>query len=324
MTSNAFNPDTDIPSLAGKVIFITGGKHQYNPMSISLPLTTPTGTAGLGAGSIAALAKHDPAQIFFSGRNEKSATKLISSIRATIPNANLTFFKCDISSLASVQECARLLTSQTTRLDILMLNAGIMATPPSISADGYEIQFATNQLGHSLLVKLLLPVLQSTSKLPGADVRVINMTSVAYKQAPSQGIDFATLKTDQANLGLFGKWARYGQSKLAQLLYTDELARRYPEITWVSVHPGYIFTGLFDGASFLTKLPVLIMSIGSRTPVEKGHFAQCWAATAPKVVSGGYYEPIGVEGKRATALARDRELAGRLWEWTQEELKGWN
>jgi NAD(P)-dependent dehydrogenase (short-subunit alcohol dehydrogenase family) len=324
MTSNAFNPDTDIPSLAGKVIFITGGKHQYNPMSISLPLTTPTGTAGLGAGSIAALAKHDPAHIFFSGRNEKSATRLISSICATIPNANLTFFKCDISSLASVQECARLLTSQTTRLDILMLNAGIMATPPSTSADGYEIQFATNQLGHSLLVKLLLPVLQSTSKLPGADVRVINMTSIAYKQAPSQGIDFATLKTDQANLGLFGKWARYGQSKLAQLLYTDELARRYPEITWVSVHPGYIFTGLFDGASFLTKLPVLIMSIGSRTPVEKGHFAQCWAATAPKVVSGGYYEPIGVEGKRATALARDRELAGRLWEWTQDELKGWN
>ena len=324
MTSNAFNPDTDIPSLAGKVIFITGGKHQYNSMSTSLQLTTPTGTAGLGAGSIAALVKHDPAHIFFSGRNEKSATKLISSIRATIPNANLTFFKCDISSLASVQECARLLTSQTTRLDILMLNAGIMATPPSISADGYEIQFATNQLGHSLLVKLLLPVLQATSKLPGADVRVINMTSVAYKQAPSQGIDFATLKTDQANLGLFGKWARYGQSKLAQLLYTDELARHYPDITWVSVHPGYIFTGLFDGASFLTKLPVLIMSIGSRTPVEKGHFAQCWAATAPKVVSGGYYEPIGVEGKRATALARDRELAGRLWEWTQEELKGWN
>lgn len=306
MTSNAFKPDTDIPSLAGKVIFITGG------------------TAGLGAGSIAALAKHDPAHIFFSGRNEKSATKLISSIRATTPNANLTFFKCDISSLASVQECARLLTSQTSRLDILMLNAGIMATPPSTSADGYEIQFATNQLGHSLLVKLLLPVLQSTSKLPGADVRVINMTSVAYKQAPSQGIHFATLKTNQANLGLFGKWARYGQSKLAQLLYTDELARHYPDITWVSVHPGYIFTGLFDGASFLTKLPVLIMSIGSRTPVEKGHFAQCWAATAPKVVSGGYYEPIGVEGKRATALARDRELAGRLWDWAQEELKGWN
>ena len=122
------------------------------------------------------------------------------------------------------------------------------------------------------------------------------------------------------------KWARYGQSKLAQLLYTDELARHYPEITWLSVHPGYIFTGLFDGTSFLTKLPVLIMSLGNRTPVEKGHFTQCWAATAPKakVVNGGYSEPVGVAGKRATALARDQKLAGRLWEWTQAELKGWN
>jgi NAD(P)-dependent dehydrogenase (short-subunit alcohol dehydrogenase family) len=289
-------------------------------------MTTTTGTAGLGAGSIAALEKHDPAHIFFSGRNEKSATKLISSIRTTSPNAKLTFLKCDISSLASVQGCARLLASQTSCLDILMLNAGIMATPPSTSVDGYEIQFATNQLGHSLLVKLLLPLLQSTAKLPAADVRVINMTSIAYKQAPTQGIDFATLKTPQASLGVLNKWARYGQSKLAQLLYTDELARHYPEITWVSVHPGYIFTGLFDGVDLFTKLPVLIMSIGNRTPVEKGHFTQCWAATAPKerVVSGGYYEPIGVEGKRATALARDRKLAGRLWEWTQGELEGWS
>jgi NAD(P)-dependent dehydrogenase (short-subunit alcohol dehydrogenase family) len=192
-----------------------------------------------------------------------------------------------------------------------MLNAGIMATPPSKSVDGYEIQFATNQMGHALLVKLLLPLLQSTAKLPDADVRVINMTSIAYKQAPRQGIDFETLKTDQASLGMIPKWGRYGQSKLAQILYTDELARHYPEITWLSVHPGFIFTGLFDGTSFLTKLPVLIMSIGNRTPVES------------KVVNGGYYEPIGVTGKRATSLANDQKLAGRLWEWTQEELKEW-
>jgi NAD(P)-dependent dehydrogenase (short-subunit alcohol dehydrogenase family) len=207
-----------------------------------------------------------------------------------------------------------------------MLNAGIMAVPPSTSVDGYEIQFATNQLGHSLLVKLLLPLLQSTAALPDSDVRVINMTSLAYKLAPTQGIDFATLKTSQATLGLFNKWARYGQSKLAQMLYTDELARRYPEITWVSVHPGIILTGLFEATTFLTRLPVLLMSIGSRVPVEKGHFAQCWAATAPKgrVVSGVYYEPVGVEGKRTTALATDRELAGRLWEWTQGELEEWS
>ncbi|GAB7323671.1 hypothetical protein MBLNU13_g07148t1 [Cladosporium sp. NU13] len=308
MSSNSFNPDTDIPSLAGKVVFITGG------------------TAGLGAGSVGALAKHNPAHIIFSGRNTKNGESLASAVQTANPGVKLTFLRCDISSLASVQECAHEIISTTDRLDILMLNAGIMATPPSTSVNGYEIQFATNQMGHALLVKLLLPLLQATAKLTDADVRVINMTSVAYKQAPRQGIEFATLKTDQASLGMLPKWARYGQSKLAQLLYTDELARHYPEITWLSVHPGYIFTGLFDGTSFLTKLPVLIMSIGNRTPVEKGHFAQCWAATAPKakVVNGGYYEPIGVAGKRATVLANDKKLAGQLWEWTQTELQDWN
>jgi NAD(P)-dependent dehydrogenase (short-subunit alcohol dehydrogenase family) len=243
----------------------------------------------------------------------------------------VTFIRCDISSLASVQECAREITSTTDRLDILMLNAGIMATAPSTSVDGYEIQFATNQMGHALLVKLLLPLLQSTAKLPDADVRVINMTSIAYKQAPSQGIAFETLKTSQPSLGMMplgvmAKWGRYGQSKLAQMLYTDELASHYPEITWLSVHPGFIFTGLFDGTSFLTKLPVLMISLGNRTPVEKGHFAQCWAATAPKakVINGGYYEPIGIAAKRATSLAKDKKLAGQLWNWTQKELKDWN
>lgn len=287
---------------------------------------TIQGTAGLGAGSVGALAKHNPAHIIFSGRNTKNGESLASAVQTANPGVKLTFLRCDISSLASVQECAHEIIATTDRLDILMLNAGIMATPPSISVDGHEIQFATNQMGHALLVKLLLPLLQSTAKLPEADVRVINMTSVAYKQAPRQGIDLATLKTDQASLGMLPKWARYGQSKLAQLLYTDELTRHYPEITWLSVHPGYIFTGLFDATSFLTKLPVLIMSIGNRTPVEKGHFAQCWAATAPKnkVVNGGYYEPIGVAGKRATAWANDEKLAGKLWEWTQTELKDWN
>lgn len=327
MSSTAFNPDTDIPNLAGKVIFVTGGM-QCTTRTQFLRTATDEfqGTAGLGAGSIGAFAKHSPAHILFSGRKEKNAESLGSAIRAANPGVKLTFLRCDISSLASVQECAQEVIAATDRLDILMLNAGIMATPPSVSVDGYEIQFATNQMGHALLVKLLLPLLSTTAKLPEADVRVINMTSVAYKQAPGQGIDFATLKTDQASLGMLPKWGRYGQSKLAQLLYTDELARHYPEITWLSVHPGFIFTGLFDGTSFLTKLPVLIMSIGSRIPVEKGHFTQCWAATAPKskVVSGGYYEPVGVAGKRSTSQANDKVLAGKLWEWTQKELKDWN
>lgn len=206
-----------------------------------------------------------------------------------------------------------------------MLNAGIMAVDPSLSADGYEIQFATNHLGHALLVKLLLPLMQKTAQQPGGDVRVINMTSVAYEQAPRQGIDFATLKTEQRSLGLpmMHTWVRYGQSKLAQMLYTDELARHYPEITWVSIHPGVILTDLFGNIPFVTKLPVLLMNLGKTTPVEEGFYNQVWASTCEKKMlrNGGYYEPVGVLAKRLTKQSQDGKLAAKLWEWTQKQFE---
>ena len=232
-----FNPDKEIPSLAGKVIFITGG------------------TAGLGAGAVAELAKHEPAQIYFSGRNQKSADALIAKVAKTSPNAKLTFIRCDVSSLTSVKEAAATFRSQSSRLDILMLNAGIMAVPAAKSVDGYEIQLATNHLGHALLVKLLMPELQQTAKQSG-DVRIINMTSTAYQLAPKGGVDFATLRSAQDNLGNFipgHSWARYGQSKLVQMLYSQEMAKHYPEVTSISVHPGVILTGLFDNVSLSTK-----------------------------------------------------------------------
>ncbi|KAK4628784.1 hypothetical protein CLAFUW4_07907 [Fulvia fulva] len=310
MSSASFNPSKDIPSLTGKVIFITGG------------------TAGLGSGSIRELAKHDPSHIYFSGRNEKNANSLIERVRKDSPTTNLTFIPCDISSLASVAQASQRLTSLTSRLDILMLNAGIMATAAATSQEGYEIQMATNHLGHALLVKLLLPTLLSTASL-GADVRVINMSSIAYKQAPSPGISFPTLKSAQPKLGgavVPGhRWARYGQSKLAQLLYSQELAKHHPEITSVAVHPGYIMTGLFDGLPMMTALPVLLVSLGRRTPVERGHYNQCWAATCEKgkLRNGGYYEPIGVLTKPATKQANDEKLAGELWRWTEEQLEGY-
>ncbi|KAK4499253.1 hypothetical protein PRZ48_009766 [Zasmidium cellare] len=310
MSPQTFNPTKDIPSLSGKVLLITGG------------------TAGLGAGSILELSKHQPAHIYFSGRNQTKANELIARVQKTSPNVPVTFIKCDIASLKSVQEAAATFKSQAERLDILMLNAGIMATPASTSPEGYEIQFATNHLGHALLVKLLMPLMEATAAQPNADVRIVNMSSYAYKQAPSNGIDFATLKTPQANLGGMipgPRWSRYGQSKLAQLLYSQEIAKHHPSITSVSVHPGFIMTGLFDGLPFMTALPPLLMSLGKRTPVEEGHFAQCWAATAEKgsVVNGGYYEPIGKLTVPSTRQGKDERLAGELWTWTQRELEGW-
>jgi len=311
MPSRTFDPNSATPSLAGKVLFITGG------------------TAGLGAGSIAELAKRSPAHIFFSGRNQNSADGLIQSVAKVSPDVKLTFVKCDVSSLSSVKEAAETLKAQADRLDILMLNAGIMAVEPAVSEDGYEIQFATNYLGHALLVKLLLPLMLETARRPGADVRVINLTSVAYRQAPKTGIDFKTIKSDQRNVfrAIPGaKWYCYGQSKLAQMLYSQELAKHHPEITSVSIHPGFIFTGLITGLGLYDQLPIRLLALGRTIPVEQGHWNQCWAASCGKeqLKNGGYYEPVGLLGKRKTRQAKDESLAAELWSWTERELAAWS
>lgn len=121
-----------------------------------------------------------------------------------------------------------------------MNNAGIMATPLAETEEGFESQFGTNHIGHALLTKELLPTLLSTAKGDGADVRIVNLTSEGHNLAPSQGIVF-----DDAKLKEYGPWTRYGQSKLANILFTKELARRYPAITSVAIHPGLILTDLF-------------------------------------------------------------------------------
>ena len=284
-----------------------------------------SGTAGLGAGTVSNLAQHHPEHIHFTGRNSSKAKDLIDKIHKSNPDVKLTYIPCDLTDFASVKKAANDFLSSSQRLDVLMLNAGIMATDPAKTKDNYEIQFQTNHLSHALLIKTLLPIMTQTASQPNSDVRIINMSSIAYQQAPKMGIDFATLKTDQSSLGSLipgPKWSRYGQSKLANLLYPAQLAERHPEILSLAVHPGIILTDLFTNVSFATKLPVLISSIGKRTPVEQGPYNQLWAATAPreKILNGEYYEPIGVVGVRTTRQARDKELGRKLWDWTQDAL----
>jgi NAD(P)-dependent dehydrogenase (short-subunit alcohol dehydrogenase family) len=208
-----------------------------------------------------------------------------------------------------------------------MCNAGIMAFPASTSVDGYEIQFATNHLGHALLIQLLLPTMLATAE-SGADVRIVNLTSVAYRSAPgAKGIEFATLKSEQSHLGPItnpSKWMRYAQSKLANILYTQELSRRYPSILSVAIHPGYIKTDLHKTEGFIDRQLVNFMSGGNWIDVAEGPFNQVWAATAEKekVKSGAYYEPVAVESPVAHKSAESVEVADELWEWTEKALKG--
>jgi NAD(P)-dependent dehydrogenase (short-subunit alcohol dehydrogenase family) len=274
------------------------------------------------------VAAKNPAHIFFSGRNAVRATELISKVKATSPETKLSFIECDQTSLASVQQAVNKFLSESKRLDVLMCNAGVMALDPGVSKDGYEIQFATNHLGHALLIKLLLPCMLNTAAQPGSDVRIISLTSTAHKSVPNNGIDFDTLKTDQASLGPFfkpSKWMRYGQSKLANVLYPQELARRYPSIKSVSVHPGFIRTELHATENFADRCLKNFLSGGHWIAVEEGPYTQTWAATTPEdnLENGAYYEPIGIKAKPG-AQAKDRGLAEKLWEWTETELAAYS
>lgn len=292
---------------------------------------TQTGTAGLGAGTIALLAKKKPAHIFFSGRNGKKADELIAKVNKENPGVPLTFVRCDLADLSSVKQATNELLSKTDRLDVFYANAGIMANPAGLTKDGYEIQFGTNHMGHALMIKLLLPLLQRTAEQPNSDVRIVNMSSVAYKQAPSSGIEFNSLKTTQEKLGGMipgPKWARYGQSKLANQLYAKELAKRYPQIKTVSIHPGFIKTDLFDGVSpMMQQFFRVTVPLGEGwTDVSKGPYNQTWAGTTSRanLEDGAYYVPIAKKGKLETAASRDSALATRLWDWTQKELEQWS
>ena len=155
-----------------------------------------SGTNGLGAQSAIHLAKHNAAHIYISGRNAQSAEKIIAQIRDSGSKTDVKFIECDLASLSSVKTAAEAFVSQAPHLDILMCNAGIMAKPKSLTTDGYELQFGTNHLGHALLVKKLLPLLEETS-IAGGDARIVILTSEGMFLHPKGGIIFDDLKTTQ-------------------------------------------------------------------------------------------------------------------------------
>ncbi|KAJ4419196.1 putative secondary metabolism biosynthetic enzyme [Gnomoniopsis sp. IMI 355080] len=220
-----FNLERDVPELRGKVLLITGG------------------TNGLGAATAKMLASRHPAKIYITGRNATAAQQTINNIKSLgITNTKLEWIRCDHANLTSVKEAADQILAKESRLDVLMANAGIMALPPGLTTDGYELHFGINHIAHALLIRKLLPLLQETVKLYG-EARIIPISSLALVLAPRGGIAFKDLKTTQA-YWILGKWQRYAQSKLANLLYGKELSRRYPEILTLIADPGPSNTGL--------------------------------------------------------------------------------
>ncbi|PWY87214.1 short-chain dehydrogenase/reductase [Aspergillus sclerotioniger CBS 115572] len=288
--SVAFNPESDIPSLAGKVILQC----------------------------ILEYARHSPSQIWLAARNPERCQAAADEIRQKVPNVPIRILEMDLASFDSIQKAAQTVLTESDRLDILMLNAGVMAVPPGLTKDGYEIEFGTNHMGHALLTKLLMPLLLKTTDT-GAEVRVVSMTSTAFKQAPKDALDFPRLRTTAEDMGGFG---RYSQSKLANILWARHLAKVYPQLTVASVHPGLVQTELMDRASEVPAIMRAFRGVAKMmaVTVDQGAKNQLWASVSEQVKSGEYYEPIGVSGQ-ITDNAKDDQLAEKLWDWTQKELE---
>ncbi|KAH8590062.1 hypothetical protein B0O99DRAFT_635535 [Bisporella sp. PMI_857] len=299
-----FNSDKDIPDLSGKVIIVTGGNN------------------GLGKETIFQLSKHNPRQLYMGARSKFKADEAIKDIKKTVPNANIKFLEIDIASLASVKRAADAFLAENDRLDILINNAGIMGVPPGLTEDGYEAQFGTNHMGPALFTKLLMPTLQKTAGLPGADVRIVNLSSEAFKFGPKSGILLSQNKTPLAELS---GAARYGQSKLANLYFTKSLAKLYPNIKSVAIHPGLVRTGITDNTTNQYKYLSWVFKIASRlfmVDIHEGALPQLFAATGKTsdVRSGAFYFP-GVTEFVGNSMTENTKLSDELWTWSETELK---
>lgn len=270
------------------------------------------------------LAGFHPAAIYFSGRNQSKADEILTGIRIRHADTRITFIKMDHTSLDTVHRAMEdCVPSMNGRLDLLICNAGIMATPPGLSTDGYEIQWATNHLGHALIIKHLLPVLRSTAKTQG-DARIVSVTSSGISLAPADvGIVFDDLKTTQETLGFISHWKRYGQSKLANILYTSELVHRFPSLSGLSVHPGISATDLVHRLRWPDRL--LVYATCRVVTPDQGCENSLWAATVDRDVfeNGGYYFPVG-EPPVSSKWVVDAKLAAQLWEWTGDALQDYN
>jgi NAD(P)-dependent dehydrogenase (short-subunit alcohol dehydrogenase family) len=204
-----------------------------------------------------------------------------------------------------------------------------MCTPFSLSPQGIETQFQTNYLSHFYLTSLLLPTLQSTASNPSTSpntVRIVNVSSEGHaKLAPKEGIPF-----DDMNMESKSTWARYGMSKLANVLHAKELARRYGNakgggVIAVSLHPGTVKTGLSAGPRGSTPLYRFIqplVELGAPGP-EKGSWNSLWCAASKELAgvdNGAYFLPVGKK-IRASVHGEDGFMARKLWEWSEGVLR---
>eukprot|EP01041_Mallomonas_annulata_P000405 gene405-737_t len=276
---------------------------------------------GLGRETARCLAENG-AKVIVLSRNLANGEKAVVYIKEKHPNANVSTMTIDLNSFKSIREFVEAFLKMNEPLHILINNAGIMATPEGKTADGYESQIGVNHLGHFLLTKLLLPVLR-TSGTAESPSRVITLSSEANIHfAPSHGI---TVDDMEGTKTRYDPWRRYGESKLANILFAKELNARCAAdgspVIAMSVHPGVIAeTGLMSHMARTAMMSLLFyplaaiklsMAFGKNIP--QGSATSVLAALDPNVTPGMYYEDCKLSDK-THPKADDMDLAKRLWE----------
>jgi len=302
-----------VPDLSGKLVIITGAN------------------SGLGFGLTRRLSAAG-ADVVMAIRNRAKGEAAIEEIRTTVPDAKLTIKSLDLSSLAAVAALGEQLNAEGRPIDILINNAGVM-TPPErdTTADGFELQFGSNHLGHFALTAHLLPLLRAAK---GA--RIVSLSSLAARRGQ---IHFDDPQFEKS----YAAMAAYGQSKLAVLMFARELDRRSREAGWGIIsnaaHPGLTKTNLqIAGPSHGRETPALMERLYQAswrwTPflwqeIDDGILPALYAAAAPQAEGGAFYGPRGfyeaagggVTLAKVPERARNDSDCRRLWELS-EQLTG--
>lgn len=291
----------DIPDQTGRVAVITGAN------------------TGLGLETARALAAAR-AQVVLAVRDLDKGAAAVDEIAKTVPGGNVALQRLDLSSLADIRAAARQLGSDYPRIDLLINNAGVMYPPKSTTADGFDLQFGTNHLGHFALTGLLL---ENLTAVRGS--RIVTVSSNGHKFRAA--IHFDDLQWDRG----YSRVGAYAQSKLANLLFTYELQRRLvaagAETAALASHPGASGTELMRHITFGPEVFTEAALKIAQSPAM-GALPSLRAATDPAATGGQYYGPSGFgefrgypKVVRSSKQSHDVALQQRLWS-VSEELTG--
>jgi NAD(P)-dependent dehydrogenase (short-subunit alcohol dehydrogenase family) len=267
-------------------------------------------TSGIGLVTAQVLA-HQGATLIIVARNPERGAATVSRIRQETGNSAVEVMVADLSVQAQVRQLGSALQQRVTRLDVLVNNAGAFFSRRQLSQDGLEMTFALNHLAYSLLTNLLIDSLKAADS-----ARIINVSSEAHRRAQ---LEFSDLQKEQR----YTVWRAYARSKLANLLFTYELARRLAGtgITANALHPGFVATNFGRNNRGIAAAFIRFLQLVAISP-EEGAQTIVYLARSPTVkdLTGQYF--IKQQAVRSSAVSYDRAAAERLWQCSAELTRG--